>query len=84
MESNLKEFLTGIETRESNLEQFEFAREFSKRSKIEFFIYTDDSLTLWTYNRFPVSVHRDTLINDGNIVLAFKRLVQDRTYHSRG
>ncbi len=69
MESNLKEFLTGIETRESNLEQFEFAREFSKQKKIEFFIYTKDSLTLWTYNRFPVSVHRDTLINDGNIVL---------------
>jgi signal transduction histidine kinase len=69
MESSLKEFLTGIETRESNLEQFEFAREFSKQKRIEFFIYTNDSLTLWTYNRFPVSVHRDTLINDGNIVL---------------
>lgn len=68
MESHLKEFLTGIETRESTLEQFEFAREFSKQKKIEFFIYTNDSLTLWTYNRFPVSVHRDTLINDGNIV----------------
>lgn len=69
MESDLKEFLTGIETRETLLEQFEFAREFSKRTKVEYFVYTDDSLTLWTYNRFPVSVHRDTLINDGNIVL---------------
>ena len=69
LESNLSEFLVGIETRSSKVEHVEFAEQLSQQTHLEYFIYTDDTLTLWTTNRVPLASVRDTNISDGNIVL---------------
>lgn len=68
LESLLQQFLTGIETRDSELDRFEFARQYAASVHTDFFIYTNDTLTLWTSNNVPVSNVRDTIINDGNII----------------
>lgn len=68
LETQLQSFLTGIETRDSELDQFEFARQYSASVHTDFFIYTNDTLTLWTSNNVPIANTRDTVINDGNIV----------------
>jgi two-component system, NtrC family, nitrogen regulation sensor histidine kinase NtrY len=69
LEATLKEFLVGIENRETETERIEFAEGLADKTKIQFFIYDNDSLTLWTSNRVPISSVRDTNIADGNIVL---------------
>ena len=69
LDDNLKSFLTGIQNRESEEERFAFAKEFSTTTHVDYFIYNNDSLTLWTSNSVPISTIRDTNISNGNIVL---------------
>lgn len=69
LEANLQQFLTGIENRANELEKYEFARQFARSTKTEYFIYEHDTLSLWTSNSIPLATVRDTTINDGNIVL---------------
>jgi len=69
LDKNLKEFLTGIENRKSEIERFEFAERYAESKHTDYFIYTNDTLSLWTTNSVPMPTIRDPEIEDGNIVL---------------
>jgi len=69
LEKNLQTLLTGVETRKSEAEQFDFARQFAIKTHTAYFVYTRDTLSLWTTNSIPISNIFDETINDGNIIL---------------
>jgi two-component system nitrogen regulation sensor histidine kinase NtrY len=69
LEDNLQTFLTGIETRTDEFEQFAWAQQYAQQTHTDYFVYAKDTMTLWTSNSIPVSTSRDTTINDGNIIL---------------
>lgn len=69
LEKNLQTLLTGVETRQTKQDQFEYAREFALKTHTEYFVYTRDTLSLWTTNSIPISNTVDTTISDGNIIL---------------
>ncbi|MBK9190420.1 MAG: GHKL domain-containing protein [Crocinitomicaceae bacterium] len=69
LEDNLQLFLTGIETRDDEFEKFAWAQQYAEQTQTDYFVYTRDTMTLWTSNSIPVSTTRDTTINDGNIIL---------------
>lgn len=68
LESDLKEFLIGIETRETEIERFEFAKQHAAQTHTDYFIYEWDTLRLWTTNSIPVETIHNPEIEDGNIV----------------
>ncbi|MBI3136308.1 MAG: GHKL domain-containing protein [Bacteroidetes bacterium] len=69
LEKNLQTLLTGVETRQTEPEKFDFAREFAVKTNTDYFVYTQDTLSLWTTSSIPLSNTFDTTISDGNIVL---------------
>lgn len=68
LENNLSNFITGIESNETPIEKFEFAQNYAQKTDIAYFIYINDTLTLWTSNVVPVANIRDSIIHDGNII----------------
>lgn len=69
LEKNLQTLLTRVETSKTDQEKFDFARDFASTTHTDYFVYTNDTLSLWTSNSIPISNTRDTTISDGNIVL---------------
>ena len=69
LEIHLQNLITGVESKGTELEQFEYARYFADETHTDYFIYTDDTLTLWTSSSIPLANEWDTYIQDGNIVL---------------
>jgi len=68
LEDDLKEFLIGIETRKTEIERFEFAKQYSQQAHTDFFIYEYDTLILWTTHSIPIETIHNPEIEDGNIV----------------